>query len=226
MSSLLQSTFISYGEPDMAFARRLYEALHANGVRTFFFPEHAVPGKKLHRMMREGVNQFDRVLLICSKNSLSRRGVLNEVEETLAREARDGGASYLIPILLDDWLFDSANSIEPSIEQAIRDRVASDFRDPTKFNSSLAKLIGALSRWALPRATQLRHRSVLVSGASRSLPALKCYRTRSCLLSRMPLVQRFVSPSEGGRSTRGLASGLPKRAQQREDLLRCLRPSS
>jgi hypothetical protein len=144
MSSLLQSTFISYGEPDAVFARRLNEALHANGVRTFFFPEHAVPGKKLHRTMREGVNQFDRVLLICSKNSLSRRGVLNEVEETLAREARDGGASYLIPILLDDWLFEPA--IDPSIGRAICDRVASDFRDPTKFDSALAKLIGALSR--------------------------------------------------------------------------------
>jgi len=48
--------------------------------------------------MREGVNKFERVIVICSANSLSRRGVLNEIEETLQREARDGGASYLIRI--------------------------------------------------------------------------------------------------------------------------------
>jgi hypothetical protein len=47
----LRSTFISYGNPDEACARKLYEALHGNGVTTFFFfREHAVPGEKLHRM--------------------------------------------------------------------------------------------------------------------------------------------------------------------------------
>lgn len=70
MRSLLQSTFISFGEPDRAFAKRLHESLHSNGVRTFFFPEHATPGKKLHRLMRDGVNSFDRVILVCSKASL------------------------------------------------------------------------------------------------------------------------------------------------------------
>jgi hypothetical protein len=150
MFHLLQSTFISYGEPDRPFAQRLYEALHANGVRTFFFPEHGIPGKKLHRLMREGVNKFDRVIVICSANSLSRRGVLNEIEETLQREARDGGASYLIPIRLDDYIFRPECGIDPGIAQAIRDRVVADFTnldaDPDKFHVSLQKLIAALRK--------------------------------------------------------------------------------
>jgi hypothetical protein len=36
-SAMLQSTFLSYGGPDSAFASRLNDALRARGVATFFF---------------------------------------------------------------------------------------------------------------------------------------------------------------------------------------------
>lgn len=147
---MLQSTFLSYGGPDEPFVRRLYEFLHRNGVTTFFFPEHAVPGEKLHRTMREGVNNHDRVILVCSKASLDRPGVLNEIEETLAREARHGGASYLIPIRLDDYVFKEWAPPNPDTAQAIRDRVVADFRgaqtDSTVFNAGALRLIEALIR--------------------------------------------------------------------------------
>jgi hypothetical protein len=95
---MLQSTFISYGGPDTAFAQQLNDALLRNGVATFFFAKDAIPGTMLHRLMRDGVNDHDRVILICSEASLHRTGVLNEIKQTLAREARDGGKEYLIPI--------------------------------------------------------------------------------------------------------------------------------
>lgn len=148
--SMMQSTFISYGGPDEKFARKLYEALQSNGVTTFFFAEHAVPGKKLHRTMRQGVNAYDRVILICSKASLDRTGVLNEIEETLARESRDGGAEYLIPIRLDNYLFDGWNPPNPDVAQAIKDRVVADFRgaktSQAKFNTQLMRLLDALKK--------------------------------------------------------------------------------
>ena len=147
---MLRSTFISYGQPDEAFARKLYEALHRNGVVTFFFPEHAVPGEKLHRMMRTKVNEYDRILLVCSAAALVRNGVLNEIEETLTREARDGGAAYLIPITLDDYVFTGWTPPNADTAQAVRARVVADFRgadtDPAKFQSALLKLIGALKK--------------------------------------------------------------------------------
>jgi hypothetical protein len=150
LSRMMQSTFISYGGPDAAFARKLYEALHENGVTAFFFPEHATPGKRLHRVMREGVNQHDRVVLICSEASLSRPGVLNEIEETLAREAREGGESYLIPVRLDDYVFTGWAPARPDLAQAIRDRVVADFTDAltdeSRFNSALLRLLSALRR--------------------------------------------------------------------------------
>jgi hypothetical protein len=149
-----QSIFISYGAPDEAFAQRLNDDLKKNGITTFFFKDNAVPGQPLHRVMRDGINDHDRVLLVCSKASLTRSGVLNEIEESLRREARDGGAHYLIPVRLDDYIFspDLVSEWEKHgkkhVALAIRDRVVADFRktknDATKFDAALAKLVAAL----------------------------------------------------------------------------------
>ena len=148
-SNNLQSTFISYGGPDHAFAKKLNEALKLRGVQSFFFQEDAPPGDKLHDVMHAGVNAHDRVILVCSKASLERRGLLNELEETLAREARDGGATYLLPIRLDDYVIDEWRPRKAGLAQRIRDRVIADFRDhedPTAFGSALAKVMAALTK--------------------------------------------------------------------------------
>jgi hypothetical protein len=99
--------------------------------------------------MRRGVNDHDRVILICSESSLQRPGVLNELTETLAREARDGGNEYLIPVRLDDYVFSSWAPAREDLAQTVRDRVIADFRDhadPTRFDAELGKLIIALKR--------------------------------------------------------------------------------
>lgn len=147
---MLQSTFISYGSPDESFARKLYEALQRNGVTTFFFAEHARGGQKLRRMMSRGINDHDQVILVCSRRSLKRPGVLNEVEEVLQREARDGGREYLIPIRLDDYVFTGWKPREADTARAVKDRVILDFvgadTDATKFDAGLQRLISALKK--------------------------------------------------------------------------------
>jgi uncharacterized protein YjbI with pentapeptide repeats len=147
--SLLQSTFISYGGPDEVFARKLNDALARRGAITFFFKDDAPAGEKLHRVMRRGVNGHDRVILVCSEASLRRPGVLNELEETLARESRDGGRTYLLPVRLDDYVIDGWNPADPDVAQTLRDRVIADFReheDPHKFDAQVAKLVAALKK--------------------------------------------------------------------------------
>lgn len=147
MFNLLQSTFISYGGPDEAFARKLNEALERRGVNTFFFKDDAVPGDRLHRVMRKGVNDYDRVILICSEASLNRPGLLNELQETLAREARDGGRAYLLPVRLDDYVIRGWVPTDEELAIAVRDRVIADFRsheDPEQFDAQLLRLVGAL----------------------------------------------------------------------------------
>lgn len=148
IQSRTQSVFISYGGPDEDFARQLVEFLREKQVKTWFFPDDALPGQKLHRVMHDGVHQHDRVLLICSKASLDRSGVKNEIERVLEREAREGGSSLLIPVTLDSHVFSDWAPDRPDLASQLRTRVIADFRQATSsmadFHVQCAKLLKAL----------------------------------------------------------------------------------
>ncbi len=120
---LYKSVFISYGGPDEVEASKINVALKSNGVKTWFFPDDCLPGQKLHRMMHEGVNSHDKILLVCSENSLNRNGVLNEIEKVLEKEAATGGQEVLIPITVDDYVFDEWSPSRSDIAQQVRSRV-------------------------------------------------------------------------------------------------------
>ena len=144
----LASVFISYGSPDEKFAQRLNTSLREKGVYTYLFMNDARPGEKLHREMRVSINQYDRVLLVCSRNSLDRPGVTNEIEETLQREAREGGSSRLIPIMLDDYVRSNWAPRHSDVALSIRDRVIADFRDAAEddvaFEIAIERLFSSL----------------------------------------------------------------------------------
>lgn len=146
------AVFISYGQPDDAFARRLYESLTVRRVTAYYFPETARPGERLSNELRHQIKHHERFLLLCSEASLNRAGVRNEIQETFDREARDGGASYLIPILLDDYLFDPDgwHRVEPDLAEAVQTRSALDFRralgDSVEYESKLNRLLDVLDR--------------------------------------------------------------------------------
>ncbi|MCS0539975.1 toll/interleukin-1 receptor domain-containing protein [Aeromonas veronii] len=144
-SSMYNSIFISYGGPDQEAATILNRDLKAVGVSTWFFPEDSIPGQKLHRMMHEGVNKHDKVLLICSRESLTRNGVLNEIERVLEREAKEGGADILIPVTLDDYIFNEWNPERADIAEQLKTRVIINV-DPTSDNygQAIEKLVKSL----------------------------------------------------------------------------------
>lgn len=145
-----KSVFVSYGGPDEDVAARIAHALTKKGVKTWFFPNDAVPGEKLHRTMFKGVNDHDRVLLVCSRASLSRPGVLNEIERALEREGREGGSTVLLPITLDKYVFSEWAPSRPDLAQQVRDRVISDFgeavMDGWSFHERIDQLVKALAR--------------------------------------------------------------------------------
>jgi hypothetical protein len=142
------TAFISYGGPDEVFASRLNKYLISSGIKTFFFPSDAKPGIKLHHIMRDGVNNYDKIIFVCSKNSLNRPGVINELEESLQREAREGGKEILIPITLDNYLFKGWNPERKGLKQTILDRVVANFKrtktNEENFANACSKLIQAL----------------------------------------------------------------------------------
>jgi len=148
LRSLMQSTFISYGGPDERFARKLYDALRAHGVLVFFFPESATLGERISNEVYRRLHEQDRVILVCSKASLERPGVLNEIQETFDREVRDGGANYLLPIMLDDYVLTGWHLTHPALAERVRQRVVGDFRSAltseAAFEAALSRLIDAL----------------------------------------------------------------------------------
>ena len=149
-SEMYKSLFISYGGADEKIASDINLYLKNKGIVTWFFPDDALPGQKLHRMMHEGINTHDRVLLICSKISLSRAGVLNEIEKVLEREAKEGGSEILIPITLDDYVYGDWAPSKPDIAEQIRSRVITKMDSAkiqnTQTNLELEKLVKALSK--------------------------------------------------------------------------------
>lgn len=145
-----QTVFISYGGPDQPVVDRINQFLVSRGVKTWYFPVNKLPGQKLHRMMSEGVKTHDRVLVVCSKNSLSRNGVLNEIERVLEREAREGGSEILIPLAIDDHLFsDEFHPARLDLDQ-LKSRVAAVVPDPhtdaVGFEREMSLLLTALRR--------------------------------------------------------------------------------
>ena len=146
--SAYKSAFISYGGPDEAFARRLYEALLDKGVHVYYFPESSIPGRRLHRTMNDAVHDYDVVISVCSEAAVIRPGWLNELEQTLAREAREGGAELLIPVLLDDFVLARWEPERRDLARQIQARVAAYFRghgDVAVFDRQVDRLLVALA---------------------------------------------------------------------------------
>ena len=141
--SAMKSTFISYGGPDENFASRLNADLRRSGVKTFFFPLDAVFGEKLHLTMKR-VNEYERIVLVCSKDSLERPGLQYELEKVLEREAREGGTSRLIPVALDGFLFDSWRPTRQALKEELLNRVVADFRSLDMYDEQFDRLLRAL----------------------------------------------------------------------------------
>lgn len=148
-NEMYDTLFISYGGPDEKAAARINGYLASHGVKTWFFPKDSVPGEKLHRTMSEGVNSHARVMLLCSQHSLVRPGVLNEIERALEREAREGGGTILIPVALDDFVYQDWAPQRRDLAVQIRDRVipklARDEAGEIEV-SSLDRVLTALNR--------------------------------------------------------------------------------
>ncbi len=146
-STMHKTLFISYGGPDESVVVEINKSIKSKGVKTWFFPDDAQPGAKLHRTMHEGVNNHDHVLLVCSETSLSRPGVLNEIERILEREAKEGGVDILIPVTLDDYVFSDWAPDRKDIADQIRSRVITKLDvKGQQFESSIEKIVNVLRK--------------------------------------------------------------------------------
>lgn len=99
------SCFISHSSLDVRFVERLHADLQAKGVRTWYFPEDARWGRSVWGEIDRGVKLYDKLVAVCSKNSLQSGPVLREIERALNREDREK-KSILFPVRIDNYIFD------------------------------------------------------------------------------------------------------------------------
>jgi hypothetical protein len=73
------SCFISYSHNDKAFTRRLFDTLQGRGIRCWLDEKQLRPGDDIYEEVDRGVRLWDKVLLCCSKDSLTSWWVDNEI---------------------------------------------------------------------------------------------------------------------------------------------------
>ena len=124
------SCFISYSHSDRTFARGIHEGLTEHGIHCWLDEHQILPGDDIYDMVDQGINQWDKILLCCSQNSLNSPWVDRELDKALQKEEklwRERGRKVLaiIPLDLDGFLFEW-NSGKSSI---LKSRLAADFKD-------------------------------------------------------------------------------------------------
>ena len=145
------SCFISYSHADKMFARRLHDALQRCGIRCWLDEKQLLPGDHIHREVDEAVRLWDKVLLCCSKDSLSSWWVDKEISKALKKEEqfwkeRNKQVLAIIPLNLDGHMFEP--QWQDWKKQHLTDRVAPDFtgweKDNSKFEAQFERVIKAL----------------------------------------------------------------------------------
>ena len=165
--------FISYSSRDQEFARRLYADLQLRGVRCWTFPETSTVGRRVWKKADRAIRVYDKLLVICSGNSLQNPQVLRELDRAILKEqaiARDNEQVHretgnglgtlrtrdpevLLMVRIDNYVFDGWQ--HPRKTDLTR-RTIGDFvgwsQSPRKYDHSLAILLHALDPKTWPAA--------------------------------------------------------------------------
>ena len=127
------------------FARKIYEALIAKGVNVFIDEKKLKPGDDFYESLSKGIEHYDKMVLVCSKESLESWWVDREIDRVLAKESelmkeRGKRIILLIPIMIDDFIFEWKGAKKEEIKRYL----IGDFREwenEEKFEKALTNLI-------------------------------------------------------------------------------------
>jgi len=139
------SCFISHSAEDQEFCDRLHADLRAKSVRCWYFPEDATWGKAVWGEIDSAVRLYDKLVVVCSEQSLNSGPVIREIERALQKEDREK-KEVLFPIRIDDYLF---KEWEHPRKADVVAKVAGDFcgwQDHKSYKKNFDKLLKALNR--------------------------------------------------------------------------------
>ena len=144
------SCFISYSHTDKEFAHKLYEALRIHDVECWLDEHQIRPGDYFLGNIDEGIKNYDKVLLCCSKRSLTSFWVDTEIEKAVQKEKdlwdkHQERTLVMIPLDLDGFLHKDWSDPKATI---LRSRLSADFieweNNEEKFRKQLERLLLAL----------------------------------------------------------------------------------
>ena len=142
--------FISYSHNDRDFAKILQSTLDTRNIRCWLDAKDLKPGDDIHEAVANAIQECDKLLLCCSRHSLSSWWVDNELGAAILKEemlARQHGRPIriVIPLNLDGSLFEDTWS--SGYKALLRRRLAVDFRkwrNRSVFDERLTELMSAL----------------------------------------------------------------------------------
>jgi hypothetical protein len=149
--SSYQTCFISYSHADTEFATLLYESLTGAGIRCWLDEKDIRLGDEIHEEVDNAIRRYDRVILCCSRTSLTKSWwVDRELDRAFEKERqvlRDTGERFraLIPIDIDGFIF-SGECKYSKAQDILSRRIAnfSTWREPKHFSDGVKQIICSL----------------------------------------------------------------------------------
>ncbi len=148
------SCFVSYGDEDKDLALKLYRDLQQRGLRCWMYQEDAMVGRGVWANIDQAIELHDKVIVVCSEDSLARPGVQREIERALAKEdvlrkSRDEAGDtetdvdVLVPVRVDQAIF----SWNHPRRNDVTSKHVGDFREwanAERYEAEFARLLTAL----------------------------------------------------------------------------------